>query len=68
MSGNSSPKLTCPACFAREIDPVFLRHDPEEGGEYYCQHCGYTAKTRGEVENFLNVFVLLRHGIDRQDL
>lgn len=67
MSGNptSEKRLICPACFAREIDPVFLHFDPEEGGEYYCQHCGYTAKTREAVLSFHNDFIRHRHGIVR---
>lgn len=55
--------LICPACFAREIDPVMLNFDPDDGGEYYCTHCGYTAKSREQVNEFLLEFQRLRHGI-----
>lgn len=63
MSGNPPPSkpLICPACFAREIDPVFLHFDAEDGGEFYCQHCGYTAKTREQALAFLHDFVAHRH-------
>ncbi len=63
MPANQTPSkpLICPACFAREIDPVFLHFDPEDGGEFYCQHCGYTAKTRGEVAAFHRAFIRHRY-------
>jgi len=68
MPSNQPPAkpLICPACFAREIDPVFLLFDPDDGGEYYCQHCGYTAKTREVVREFHNDFIRHRHGIERR--
>ncbi len=65
MPDNPPPQkpLICPACFAREIDPVFLNFDPEDGGEYYCIHCSYTAKSRESVEAFLRDHIRHRHGI-----
>jgi len=68
MPGNSpvEKKLICPVCFAKEIDPIFLRFDPEDGGEFYCQECGYTAKTREEVLEFHDDYIRHRHGIKRK--
>ena len=65
MLGNPPPEkpMICPACFAREIDPVFLHFDPEDGGEFYCQQCGYTAKTPDQVLTFQRDFIRHRHGI-----
>ena len=56
----------CPACFAREIDPVFLHFDPEDGGEFYCQQCGYSAKTGAEVEEFFDEIIWRRYRIRRR--
>ncbi|HAT11441.1 MAG TPA: hypothetical protein DCS97_12805 [Planctomycetes bacterium] len=68
MAGDQPPAkpLICPACFAREIDPVFLHHDPEDGGEWYCIHCSYTARSADEVRAFLDGWVRMRHGVDRR--
>lgn len=65
MASNCAPHkpLICPACFAREIDPVFLHFDDEEG-EFYCQHCGYTVTSAQEAQEFLEAFIRFRHGID----
>lgn len=63
-TNNTTAKpLICPACFAREIDPVMLHFDEEES-EYYCQHCGYTAPSAQVVQTFIESFILCRHGID----
>lgn len=56
--------LTCPACFAREVDPVFLNRDPEDG-EWYCTKCTYVAADADEVRAFFDAFVRMRHGIVR---
>ena len=66
MPGNPAPAkpLICPACFAREIDPVMLHFDPDDGGELYCQHCGYTAPDRDTVTAFFRDFLGHRHGVD----
>ncbi len=60
----SPERLTCPACHAREVDPLFLNHDPEDG-EYYCTKCTYVAKDAAEVKAFFNAFAAHRHGIKR---
>ncbi len=54
--------LICPACFAREIDPVFLHFDPEERGEYYCPHCGYVAASAQAVRDFLDDLARHKYG------
>lgn len=46
-----NPMLSCPACFAREIDPIFLRHD-DRTGEYYCLKCTYVAPDEATVHAF----------------
>lgn len=48
--------LLCPACFAKEIEPVFLHFDPEDQ-EYYCIKCCYFAKDRKMVDLFMDDFV-----------
>lgn len=58
--------LTCPSCFAREVDPVFLNRDPEDG-EYYCTKCSYVAKDADAVREFFDDFVRHRHGIVRRE-
>lgn len=57
-------KLICPACFARDIDPVFLRRDPENG-EYYSIFCAYTAPDKPAVVAFMHNLVQHKYGIDR---
>ncbi len=59
-------RLTCPACYAREVDPIFLNHDPEDG-EYYCTKCSYVAKDAESVGAFFDAFVFHRHGILRRE-
>jgi len=58
--------LTCPACFAREIDPVFLKTDPEDG-ELYCTQCTYTAPDAATVRRFFDTFVHLKFGVVRAE-
>lgn len=61
-----SAPLTCPACFARETDPIFLNRDPEDG-EYYCTKCVYVAPDADAVRAFFNDLVRHKHGIDRSE-
>jgi hypothetical protein len=35
----------CPNCMLKEIDPIFLHHDPSKD-EFYCLKCGYTGDKR----------------------
>jgi hypothetical protein len=63
---DSRPALTCPACFAREVDPVFLHRD-RETGEYYCTKCTYIAADAKTVGRFFDDFVKHRHGIERRE-
>ena len=58
--------LTCPACFARELDPIPLHRDREDGS-YYCTKCNYTAATAEEVAAFHDDFIFHRHGIRRRE-
>lgn len=44
----AKPRL-CPSCFAKEIDPVFLKQD-RESHTYYCLKCGYEGSSRDVVE------------------
>lgn len=44
----------CPLCFARDVDVVFLRHDPARE-EYYCLQCAY-AGSPDEVERLLQTY------------
>jgi hypothetical protein len=66
MSDDLPPdaNLICPACFAREIEPLFLRKDPENG-EYYCQSCAYVAPDKQEVVTFLQEVVWRKYRIRR---
>lgn len=67
MSDDLPPdhKLICPACFAREIEPLFLRKDPENG-EYYCQGCVYVAADKQEVVDFMQNFIWQKYRIQRE--
>jgi hypothetical protein len=58
--------LSCPACFARELDPIPLHRDREDGS-YYCTKCSYIAATADEVAAFSDDFIRHRHGIRRQE-
>lgn len=40
--------LRCPSCFARDVDVVFLVHDPRRD-EYYCNQCTFSGSAE-EVE------------------
>lgn len=57
--------VICPACFAHDIDPVFLKVDTENG-EHYCQKCTYVAKSREQAQAFLNHWIQDRYGINRE--
>lgn len=60
----SDQKLICPACFARDIDPIMLRRDPDNG-EYYCIFCSYVAADKPAVVRFMQDLVKHKYGIDR---
>ena len=61
----SDAKLICPACFARDVDPVMLRRDPDNG-EYYCIFCSYVAEDKPAVVSFMKDLVQHKYGIDRE--
>ncbi len=52
----------CPACFAKEIDPIMLHYD-EQDREYYCVHCCYSG-TREEVEAFGRDHLRHKYGVN----
>lgn len=58
--------LICPSCYAREIDPIFLHQDPEDG-TYYCTKCTYVATDRAAVKAFLDDLMRHKHGIARDE-
>lgn len=43
-------RLTCPACLLKEIDPVFLRTDPDDQS-IYCLKCTYVARNTKELRS-----------------
>ena len=53
--------LTCPACFAKDIDPVILHFD-EHHREYYCMKCTYTG-TKAEVFEFYHQLQAKRYRV-----
>ncbi|MDQ8199425.1 hypothetical protein QEH56_14760 [Pelagicoccus enzymogenes] len=55
--------ITCPACFAKEIDPVFLRRDPTNS-ELYCLKCSYTAASDSVVKEFFDSLKKHRYSND----
>ncbi len=62
----SDAKLICPACFARDVDPVMLRRDPDNG-EYYCIFCSYVASDKAAVVSFMQDLVKHKYGIVRKE-
>lgn len=61
-SDSPNTALTCPACFAREIDPIFLRYDQQDA-EYYCLKCTYFASDQATVYAFYTAIRKLRYRI-----
>lgn len=58
----SSRPLTCPACFAKDIDPVILQHDSRHH-EYYCTKCTYSG-TAQDALDFLRVLQAKRYRVN----
>jgi hypothetical protein len=54
--------IICPACFARDIDPIRLHFDARDG-EYYCVKCCYHG-TEDQARAFLRSLQQQRYGID----
>lgn len=62
----NSRMLICPACFAREIDPVPLHRD-RETSEHYCTKCTYVATDAAALARAIDDHIRNRHGIDRHE-
>lgn len=58
--------IPCPACFARDVDPIPMHRD-RETKELYCTKCTYVAKDKEQVRAFYHAFVQHRYGIDRYE-
>lgn len=58
--------MICPACFARDVEPIPLHRDREDG-EYYCTKCTYVAADKETVRAFFPDFIRHRYGIERYE-
>lgn len=58
--------IPCPACFAREVDPIPL-HKDRTNGQLYCTKCTYVAQDAEQVRSFYHAFIRHRYGIERYE-